>query len=483
MSYQLALCSRIVRTGDLTSVLHYGITDDDFTTAEAKSLWALVLSYYSRQETRGAILGEGVLKAWFQNMALHDDMASMPIDALCYEVRRERMAVMANSAVIKFCEEIGIPTANPMVPMAKLHAQLSGLMALGSTANADITLKVGMQNLLQELENAKRGINDARMSWPWQALEKVTFGLQKDDYIVFYGRPKSMKTWVLCYLISWAFEHEKKVLVYTKEMTPDNVYKRTLACICKLAYSELREAAAASAGKPLTHADEMKLHNMAQYIASNPEIGNQLIVLSGRDVPPGGDTVSWLNSKIDQYKPDIMFVDGIYLLSDQHKSTSDHTRVMNISRDLRSMVLGTKVPLISTMQANRKAAGHGDANLDEIAYSDALAQDATTAARVIADKNSPTISLLIGGSREYKLHGLRINGVPATDFSFHSELTEKDAEKAREADAEDKAKNESKNKKETVRKPKKNGPKSPEEQVADDLDTQVSMGKANGAFG
>jgi hypothetical protein len=144
---------------------------------------------------------------------------------------------------------------------------------------------------------------------------------------------------------------------------------------------------------------------------------------------------------------------------------------MNISRDVRSMVLYRGVPVIASMQANRKAAGHNDANLDEIAYSDALAQDATIAARVINDKASPTISLVIGGSREFKLHGIRINAVPAVDFSFHSILTEKDIEKAKQADAppEDKKKD-----KEKVRTNGKRSPKTDEDKQSALEDAQLS---------
>ena len=113
--------------------------------------------------------------------------------------------------------------------------------------------------------------------------------------------------------------------------------------------------------------------------------------------------------------------------------------MLNISRDIRQMILEMKKPVISTIQANRKAAGHQRAELDEIAFSDAIGQDATLAARVINDKNSDTISIVIGGSREFDLGGFKINGVPAVDFSFHSLLTAKEIEKAKEQDTTDDA--------------------------------------------
>lgn len=447
MSYQMALCARVIKTGQLTPVLNFGITADDFTTLEAKNLWGLILSYYSQPESQGSVISPNVLQKWFKSFVLPDDMPSYTIETLCYEVRRSRIITDGNALAVKFTQDVAIPTCNPAAALAELQSGATRLIALGSTQNTDVSFKQGVAKVRTRLKLMKAGVDFSKMKWPWAPLNKATFGVQPDDYVVFYGRPKSMKTWVLCFLIAWAFENEKKVVVYTKEMTDENIYARTLACILRLIYDELR-------GATTSEADDLKIDDLAAYIEHDPALANMITVLSARDVPEGGDTVPWLESKVEQYKPDIMFVDGLYLLSSQRKFTSDEGRVRAISRDLRAMNLKTQVPLICTMQANRKAAGHKDANLDEIAYSDALAQDCTVAARVIADKTSPTISLVIGGSREFKLHGLRINAVPARDFSFHSELTEHDAAKAKEQDQAEDEKAAKKSRKESVRAPK-----------------------------
>lgn len=123
----------------------------------------------------------------------------------------------------------------------------------------------------------------------------------------------------------------------------------------------------------------------------------------------------------------------------------DHERVMNVSREARQLVLDTSTPIIATMQANRKAAQHNAAELDEIAYSDAIGQDATMAFRCIADRKQPLISLVTGGSREFELPGFRIHGEPASNFGFHSIMDEKDIQKAVDKDVtDDEAENKSK---------------------------------------
>lgn len=427
MSFQLALCSRVIKTGNITPVLEWGITPDDFTIEEAKNLWALLLSYYSTMETQGSVIDNVVLQNWFKHWSLPDDMSGMTTETLCYQVRRERVCTESNSLAVKFTQEIAIGTQNPASSLAWFHGDLTRLIALGTTKNTDVSAKQGLASVRAKLQQMKDGIDFSVMKWPWQALNDATFGVQPDDYVVFYGRPKSMKTWVLCSVIAWAFEQQKKVLVYTKEMTPDNLYNRVYACILNLIYDELR-------GGTTSNRDDQRLAELAAMMETDAILANQLTVLSGQDAPPGGDTVPWLESKVSTYKPAIMFVDGMYLLSAHQKWKSDEERVRMISRALRAMVLKTGVPVIATMQATRKASAHNNANLDEIAYSDALSQDCTIAARVINDKASPTISVVIGGSREFKLHGFRINGIPARDFSFHSVLGEKDIMDAKEGD-------------------------------------------------
>jgi hypothetical protein len=222
------------------------------------------------------------------------------------------------------------------------------------------------------------------------------------------------------------------MLCYTKEMTPDNMLLRTSAFIGQLPYRETR------LGKllPEDRATLMNLSYVIQERAVATAGRNELIVLSGRD-SDGHDGVVWLQSKVQQYKPDVVFVDGLYLMNDDRgsKKTADWQRVMHISRDVRQMILETRVPVIATMQANRAAAKNNAAELDEIAFADAVGQDITQGFRVINEKNLPTIALIAGGSREYQLHGLRINGVPCTDFSFVEIMSEKEIEKAHRDDA------------------------------------------------
>jgi KaiC/GvpD/RAD55 family RecA-like ATPase len=424
-NFEMQLISRIIHRGDLHVALEWGITESDFRTAEGKGLWNLLCSYYADPSTKLSVLGPSAYKLAVPNIPLVAD-GTMQTEALCYELRKNRVEAEFRESCTELMDLVSVDQSAAVNAM---HEKMSRLLSLGTTKNNDLSLSASLERTMQRYEFMKaHGASvNAKLLWPWHELNEETGGIQKDDYIVLYGRPKSMKTWVLSVILGWAFQQEKKVLIYTKEMTQDNIHMRAAACIAGIPYQEFRR------GK-LEPEEEQLLYSLASMCKDS---GFDPICLNGRDAK-GADTVGWVHSKVEKYKPDVVFIDGMYLLSTaSNKKAANWERVTEISRGIREMILATEVPAICTMQANRGAAKHSNANLDEIAYADAIAQDATVAIRVVNEKASPTIALVFGGSREFKLHGIRIGGVPCTDFSFKEIMTEKEILKATQNDAPD----------------------------------------------
>lgn len=427
-SVGMQLLSHVVRTGKLTEVLDWGITKEDMLTAEQRSMFDMLIGYRTEY---GAVLGPNLLQAKFPTFELVDDGLQVTTEALCAEARRARLTRDAKAAGAALVEQADI---DPIKALAEHQARVSGLVHLGMSQKTDVHFADALGEIEHDYDLQEKGLLEPSLYWPWDLMNEMTGGISDEEYIILYGRPKSMKTWVLCHMIAHAFLTGKKILVYTKEMTPKNIYKRVAACISTLPYQELRTAKLSS----LQRAVLRELHLQAIEL----KLYQTFVCLSGKDVHAGGDTMAWVRSKVDKYKPDVLFIDGLYLMSDDsgRKNMKTNERVEGISRAARQLVLDTHVPLIATMQANRKAAGHQNAELDEVALSDAASQDATLLARIINEKREhpaygQTIAFLIAGSREFKLHGFRIGGTPATDFTFKEIMTEKDIESAQADDA------------------------------------------------
>jgi hypothetical protein len=421
---EMQLVSRIVHNGDLSTAIEWGITPQDFLTNEGRAMFNHILGYYAQQGSAGSVIGPQVVQQLYPTFVRCDD-PGMTTEALCLEVRKQRLAI---EGVNRLDQLRLLFDQDPIEAIRALQGHTTELLNIGTSRDTDVTLGSALERIITKYEMLESGIDLSCGRWPWEVMNEATGGIQPDDYIIFYGRPKSMKSWMLAYFIAHAFNQNKRAIIYTKEMTADNIFQRAVACMAGINYQDFRRGKLIPEEKQAIYAIRSYIHAL--------QASNHLVCLSGQDAPEGQDTVPWLQSKVEKYDPDFVFIDGMYLMSDFKNAKKENQQVKNISRALRQMILQTHKPVICTLQANRAAAKNQDANLDEIAFSDAMSQDATCIIRVINEKDAPTCQLVIGGSREFELNGFRVHGVPAYDFGYYGPISAKEIEDAKKHDAE-----------------------------------------------
>lgn len=429
-SWQHQLLSRIIRTGDLSNVLEWGVTQSDFTQSETITLWQTLNTYNSMPETSGSVLGPAAMRAKFPNFALCDD-TSMTTEALCLEVRKDRIKTQARQLLLQVD---GMVDADPAAAVALLAQSATDMQNDCSPKKVDVHISDGIARVWNQYCAVESGERVSLAPWPWEPMQEATLGLRDTDYMILYGRPKSMKTWVLCYLIGYfiSLEIGMRILIYTKEMDADEMYERIACVLSGVDYENFTKGT-------MTPEERQSFGHTVEWLTV---MRDQLMIvcLSGQDVPFGQDTVPWLQSKIEHYKPHVCFVDGMYLMSDVNRARKMNERVANISRAMRQIILRNKVPVIATVQANRDAAKNEESNTEEVAFSDSLGQDCTMLIRVVNEwkKGKDTLALVMGGStRRYKLDGFRIYGYPAHNFRYYGELSSKEADRAVQGDDHD----------------------------------------------
>jgi replicative DNA helicase len=426
-TWEMQLLSRVIRTGDLNGPLAWGVGVDDFLTSEGRGIFNVLTGYAAQPGTVGSVVGINALTQVFPNFVLCDD-SSMTTEALCYQTRRDRLNVQLKYGT---SEAMALIDSDPMQAAQVMSVHAQNVMALGYSQTTDVRLAVGAHQVMNQYLLKKQGVDLSVGKWPWQILNDETGGIQKDDYFVFFGRPKSYKTWMLVCCVASLIMQNKRVMVYTKEMTWEEMMERIMACLAIIRHWNLRHGC-------LSPTEERSFSEMCTLVQS-PIFSDQCIILSGKDTK-GNDTIPWIQSKIDSHKPHILAIDGIHLMADAHRAKKREERITNISRDARQMIISTGIPIVGTVQANRGAAKHNEANSEDVAYSDAISQDVTGLFRTIKDKREnlsdpPTASIVCGLLRNGDIDGFRINAHPAVDFTFHSKLSAIDALNAQESDA------------------------------------------------
>ncbi len=90
-----------------------------------------------------------------------------------------------------------------------------------------------------------------------------------------------------------------------------------------------------------------------------------------------GSTVSGIASKLSVLHPEVVFIDGVYLMIDEQTGEANTPQaITNITRSLKRMAQKYKVPVVITTQVLNWKMRKGQVTADSIGYSSSFHQDA-----------------------------------------------------------------------------------------------------------
>lgn len=262
------------------------------------------------------------------------------------------------------------------IPSTKvLQGVLADLMELQSTA-------VESQDIdITDFEAAKEDLDAVRA----KALEMggipgiptgigfidsaYTSGLAGGDLVVvlgWTGRAKSLLTTKICVN---AFKAGKRPMIISLEMKARKVRNR--------AYTMMGE------GKFKNNDLEVGLVNEDDFRSWSKEVKGKGFHVISHD---GNEEVTpnFVQSKIDQYKPDIIVLDYAQLMSDNANSSDMTARMRNMSKEFKRLATANDIPiiLISSATPDNTASLNTPPIIEQVAWSKQLSFDADLAMAV-----------------------------------------------------------------------------------------------------
>jgi len=191
------------------------------------------------------------------------------------------------------------------------------------------------------------------LPFPFPSLNATTMGIQPDDFVVVAARQGIGKTWFEVVLAHYLWTQGFKPLLFTREMSVDRIMKRLDAVYAKVGYQELR------AGR-LDSLVEIEFFKKLDEL----EDKHSLTVIQGT----GG--VTEILAKTERYRPDVVLVDGLYLVRDDQGAHSSWEQLKNVARDFKEGIcLNLMVPVVASTQFSKEATNtQGEAR--NIAYGD-----------------------------------------------------------------------------------------------------------------
>jgi replicative DNA helicase len=389
---------------------------DQNTVSQSREAFRFIRDHFHNTTTYGYVPSWELFQQRFYGFPWAGSYDALP--TLCQELRRSKL----RAQVLSLAEELmATADVDPMLSLNTIR-EAASRFSTQHEISSDLLLSSAYEKLYQEYQTVQGGSGIIGIPWPWAILNEDTQGIQKEQSIIIYGRPKSMKTWTALFIACWAYAHGCRVLIYSLEMSEIMVLRRCAAILAQVEYDKFKNGKLDP--QMMQHVFGILQHLRDTEISRTDTAGHQPALLATK---PNGDSsgISSLQAKIREFSPDLVIVDGMYLMRDdrQKARTIDWKAIAHISQDLKQTARIFSVPLISVTQANRQASKDPkQADLMELAYADALGQDCDLCMRVHKQKDPSThedeLVLSFPGSREGKLDNFVINGVPAVNFHF-----------------------------------------------------------------
>lgn len=263
--------------------------------------------------------------------------------------------------------------------MTQVHASIA---ELGRASRASVRrgreivdLQQAGDLVIQRLRTTRGmgGVTGIEVGWPGYDL--TTGGYQNADLISIVGRPGLGKTYVMLRQAERAHAAGHSVLFVTTEMGAEQIGRRHASIALGINPSYLR------LNMISTHT-QRRLERFYREVAG---VDRFRVFSVGMN-----STVAAIEAFCQEYMPDVVFIDGAYLLKAMNapKNASRTDRITAVFDDLKALSLELDRPIIVSTQFSR-AAGKGGAegSLENIGYSDAIG---THSSIVVAIKYGPT---------------------------------------------------------------------------------------------
>lgn len=193
----------------------------------------------------------------------------------------------------------------------------------------------------------------------------LPMGIAKGQLGILLAYPAIGKSWLALYFAAQAWKHGYKPMIVSLEMTEYEVRNRIFTILGDGYFSHR----ALSAGR--VEDDQFKKwadHNL---------VGKPPFKIISNDT--GSEmTPNLVTSKIDQYKPDIVIIDYLQLMTDNNGNSQNETvKIKNLSRELKLLAISQQIPVIAIASATPDDATDLESvpQLGQVAWSRQIAYD------------------------------------------------------------------------------------------------------------
>jgi replicative DNA helicase len=370
-SSEQLLISKVIQEQDISYPLKHGVKSDHFTK-EWGTVWTWLISYW---RTHGSVPTDRAINMEFGDIKVLD-AKSEPFSALVDEMfasYRQRNLVEAMSAAMPALNAGNTSEAFKLLSagVQKAGADVARLRDVNLIETWEARLE--KYDELRKMPNAIRGIPTGI-----NGLDRITSGFRPQQLITFVGEAKKGKSLMTLMMANAAHLHGKRPLFVSFEMSAEEQAARYDAIVAKVPYSNILRA----------NLSDLEFDKVRNTLRMRKNMHPFIITEDTSSLT----TVSSIAAKLQEYKPDILFVDGVYLMDDENGEPKGSPQALtNITRSLKRLAQTADIPIIGTTQVLSWKLGNKKSRrvtVDSIGYTSSFAQDSDL---VLAVESDPDI--------------------------------------------------------------------------------------------
>jgi replicative DNA helicase len=352
---EVRLLSRAVRTRDISVLLEAGVNDDWFFVDENKAVWRFIRQHWTKYQE--VPTGVTVLDNFptYRLLAVDDNIDYLLDQLIEYRKRQSTITVVQDASE-------AIASGDHNTAIAVLNQGVAKLLDEGSRETTDIDLTLNATQRFDEYLNVKTRPNGLLgIATGFKTIDQATAGLQPGQLITIIAPPKTGKS-VLALQVAVNVHNDGFVPLFQSfEMNNIEQQHRHDAMRSHIAHSRLIRGA-------LTKEEEARY----QKVLEEMETMHKFYLTDAVSAM----TVTGLAAKIDKLRPDIVFVDGVYLMVDEITGEQNSPQALtNITRGLKQLAMAKKIPVVISTQVLLWKMKKRQVSADAIGYSSSFYQD------------------------------------------------------------------------------------------------------------
>jgi replicative DNA helicase len=352
---EVRLLSRAIRTRDISVLLEAGVQDDWFFVEENKAVWRFIRQHWTKYQE--VPTGVTVLDNFptYRLLAVEDNVDYLLDQLIEYRKRQSTISVVQDASE-------AIASGDHNAAIAVLGQGVAKLLDEGVRDSNDLDLTHEATKRFDEYLNVKTRPNGLLgIATGFKTIDQATAGLQPGQLITIIAPPKTGKS-VLALQVAVNVHNDGYVPLFQSfEMNNIEQQHRHDAMRAHIAHSRLIRGG-------LTKEEETRYKKTLEDMESMHKFYLTDAV--------SAMTVTGLSAKIDKLRPDIAFVDGVYLMLDEITGEQNSPQALtNITRGLKQLAMAKKIPIVISTQVLLWKMKKRQVSADAIGYSSSFYQD------------------------------------------------------------------------------------------------------------